>query len=310
MRLVAWIIRTLLILACCVWRLEAAPTPLEPVQAELVAEASSIQPGGTLRVGLRLITAPGWHTYWLNPGDAGLPTTLQWNLPDGFRAGSIQWPVPQRIEVPPVVSFGYEGDVLLISEVSSPLALESGTPVRLSARAQWLACKEVCLKGEADVALELPVAAKSTLDPRWLAAFPEARAKLPVPFTYFWSMVEATVEPQVIVLRATTMARVLLNLSNATVFFFPVEAGVIDHAAAQRAERIPGANGLVLTMARSNASAPPPGRLRGVLTLHRMAWQVDIPLRRTDGRSDDATLDRWGGGDGVQRVGGGRESDR
>src|SRR5580700_6467224 len=68
----------------------------DPVKAELVPEAQSIAPGQRLWVDLHLTMAPGWHTYWRNPGDSGLPTEIAWQLPAGFTAGAIAWPVPER----------------------------------------------------------------------------------------------------------------------------------------------------------------------------------------------------------------------
>src|SRR5437879_3106215 len=69
------------------------------VEAELVGERTAIEAGKPLRVGLRLKMDNAWHTYWRNPGDTGLPTTIQWELPPGFTAGDIEWPAPQRIDV-------------------------------------------------------------------------------------------------------------------------------------------------------------------------------------------------------------------
>ncbi len=75
----------------------AAPVKTEHVEAELVADRAALVPGGELTVALRLAIAPGWHTYWRNPGDSGLPTTIAWQLPAGITAGPIEWPAPQSV---------------------------------------------------------------------------------------------------------------------------------------------------------------------------------------------------------------------
>src|SRR6202521_1913436 len=80
-------------------RAASPAVPSEPVAARLVPEAGSVAPGGTLWVDLHLDIAPGWHTYWRNPGDSGLPTEIAWNLPAGFSAGDIVWPVPEHFIV-------------------------------------------------------------------------------------------------------------------------------------------------------------------------------------------------------------------
>jgi hypothetical protein len=83
------------------------------VEVELIAEHTAAVPGKPLWIGLSMKHDPGWHTYWKNPGDAGLPTTLSFTLPGGYRAGAIEWPYPQRIQVKQLASYGYEGTVLL-----------------------------------------------------------------------------------------------------------------------------------------------------------------------------------------------------
>src|SRR5262245_54244220 len=75
------------------------------VRVELISESAGIQPGGHVWVGLRQQITPGWHTYWINPGDSGEPTEIDWTLPAGFQASDIAWPHPERIPVGPVMSF-------------------------------------------------------------------------------------------------------------------------------------------------------------------------------------------------------------
>ena len=88
-----------------------APAPAgaaEPkVRVELLSEVASIAPGETFWVALRQEIAPGWHTYWMNPGDSGEPPRIEWALPTGFTAGEFVWPPPERIAVGPAMSYGY-----------------------------------------------------------------------------------------------------------------------------------------------------------------------------------------------------------
>src|SRR3989440_1234575 len=90
------------------------------VEAELVAERASVQPGKPALVGLKLRMEPQWHTYWKNPGDSGLPTRLQWTLPPGWKAGEIQWPYPKPLPVGPLMNYGYEDEVVLLAELTPP----------------------------------------------------------------------------------------------------------------------------------------------------------------------------------------------
>ncbi len=127
------------------------------VRAELIADVSSIEPGKPFTVGLLLETAEDWHVYWENTGDAGMPTQIDWALPEGFTTEPIEWPLPRRfIEPGDLHAFGYEGRVLLMVRMTPPAEL-SGTEVTLSAKASWLVCKELCVPGSANVHLTLPV---------------------------------------------------------------------------------------------------------------------------------------------------------
>ena len=84
------------------------------VRAELIAHApQGVSPGQPVWFGLRLEHIPHWHTYWKNPGDSGLPTTLIWTLPAGVSAGDIDWPAPGYLPIGPLMNFGYEGTVVL-----------------------------------------------------------------------------------------------------------------------------------------------------------------------------------------------------
>ncbi|MEO5699647.1 MAG: protein-disulfide reductase DsbD domain-containing protein, partial [Casimicrobiaceae bacterium] len=158
----------------------------EHVEAELVTGRTAILPGETLTVALRLKLASGWHTYWRNPGDSGLPTTLAWQLPEGAVAGPIQWPVPKTLPVGPMVNYGYEGEVLHLVDVQMPSSL-GASPVTLAARADWLVCKETCIPEGADLSLTLPVAvnptATATTSAPWAERIAATRAALPQPMT-------------------------------------------------------------------------------------------------------------------------------
>jgi len=163
--------------------LQAAPVSTPHVEAELVAEKTALVPGEPLTVALRLKLAPGWHTYWQNPGDSGLPTTLTWKAPAGFLAGPIQWPAPQALPVGPLVNYGYEGEVLHLVDVVPAKSLTAGSTLALSARADWLVCKETCIPEGVDLALSLPVAPTAGADSPWGGAIAAARAALPRPLS-------------------------------------------------------------------------------------------------------------------------------
>ena len=140
----------------------AAPPPPQErnqVKATLLADVAAVKPGATFNVGVLLEIAPGWHVYWTNPGDSGLPTQVKFQFPEGFKVGDLRYPTPSRFSTPDgAASFGYSGTVLLTALVEAPDELmKEQKELRLGASATWLVCKEVCLPGTAKPELTLPI---------------------------------------------------------------------------------------------------------------------------------------------------------
>ena len=115
----------------------ARPQRVDAVEVELIADRAAVVAGQPLQLGLRIRHDPHWHTYWRNPGDSGLPTQLE-----GFSAGEIRWPAPQRLPVGPLMNFGYEGEVVLPVPLTVPAQL-GRRELRFAGHAQWLGCKDV-----------------------------------------------------------------------------------------------------------------------------------------------------------------------
>ena len=140
-------------------------TPKEhPVTAELITEHASIQPGGTMRIGVHFELEEGWHIYSKEPGDAGLPTKVAWKGPPAVSFGPLVYPLHQQfIDPGNIKTNGYSGSVVLSSSMTfNPLRQTDGGPYEnlpLRAKAQWLACKEICIPGSAELDLSLPVSA-------------------------------------------------------------------------------------------------------------------------------------------------------
>lgn len=133
------------------------PVQSDHIEVELVAAATSVEPGTPLKVGLRMLPDPGWHTYWKNPGDSGLPTTLDWTLPEGAQASDIAWPYPEAMPMGHLINYGYEDEHLLPVTIDVPARLTVGDEFRIEVRAEWLVCEEICIPGDADLSLTLPV---------------------------------------------------------------------------------------------------------------------------------------------------------
>jgi thiol:disulfide interchange protein DsbD len=133
------------------------------VDVSLVSDVDRITPGQPFRIGLLFGLGPGWHIYWINPGDAGAAPTLDVTLPQGGSAGAIHWPIPKLMIDGSVTSYGYTrktAPVLLPLTVTPPKALLLASSYTVKVAASWLVCKDICVPGSANFRLSLPVAAK------------------------------------------------------------------------------------------------------------------------------------------------------
>ncbi|HTY88143.1 MAG TPA: protein-disulfide reductase DsbD domain-containing protein [Candidatus Acidoferrum sp.] len=131
-------------------------------QVRLILSAAAAKPGDTVWMGLDMKMDPGWHTYWKNPGAAGMATKIEWQLPPGVTAGDIQWPLPEKLPPLDVTTYGYNDEVVLLVPLKLAADLQPG-PLELKAKVSWLECKEACLPGKSDVEATLPVGTETRL---------------------------------------------------------------------------------------------------------------------------------------------------
>jgi thiol:disulfide interchange protein/DsbC/DsbD-like thiol-disulfide interchange protein len=145
----------------------------------LVADVASVQPGRNFVVGVIMKMDKGWHTYWKNSGEAGLPTTIDWELPEGLLADEIRWPLPEKhIEEGDVLTYGYSDETILLVPITVSRNLLTTSPVTLRATVNWLECERICVPGKSTVELKIPLsnasphAANSALFARYLQQVP------------------------------------------------------------------------------------------------------------------------------------------
>lgn len=154
------------------------------VKATLVSDVSSVKPGDTFSVGVLFELKPGWHIYWKNPGDSGLPTTLNLDLPKGFEEGSLKWPVPEKFISNNVnLNYGYKDSILLWREIKAPDDVSRIFPLEIKGKTSWVSCREICIPGETDVKLNLNfvysfTANSSSLFEKWRQKLPLKNDKL------------------------------------------------------------------------------------------------------------------------------------
>jgi DsbC/DsbD-like thiol-disulfide interchange protein len=243
--------------------------------ASLICSESCVAPGTIVDLAIRLNPAPGWHTYWRNPGDSGGPTTFALKLPVGWTQLAPTWPLPNRLDLSGVVSYGYKSTVLLVIPVQIPKNF-SATSVSIAGRVKWLTCTdEVCKPADQNVSLRLEVGPAHSSPQRTLienalnlAAKTDSNAQS-----------TAFLGKQGIELRVKNWR----PSSNPTdYYFFPESTGVLDHSGPERFS-LDGST-LVAQLPKSPYSSAPPKKVVGILTSRngktREAIVIDVSVQR------------------------------
>jgi len=114
--------------------------PDKPVETSLQVFVYEDQP----IFALSYKNAPHWHTYWINPGDAGLPTLIE---AKNFKIEEMPWPVPTRyIEKGDILAYGYDGEYTRFFTAEN-----IPSDGKLSLHSNWLVCKNICIPGKVDI---------------------------------------------------------------------------------------------------------------------------------------------------------------
>ncbi len=256
------------IVACIVALLAGTATAQTPPRdpsphsdAVLVAATTTIARGATSTVAVRLTLDPRWHTYWTNPGDAGLPLKVKWTVPDGVVIGALQFPTPRLTPQPPLMSYGYEDELFVLADVTVP-ASYSGGALTITGKADWLACAEVCLPATGALSLTIPITDTPPGATQWATAIAQTRAMVPVPLTGYavnaWSDSARYI---VALIRERTSTATPFVLP----YFFADSADVLDHAAAQLVSQVPDT--LVFALPRPSTDTGTVARLSGIIAV-------------------------------------------
>jgi len=219
------------------------------ITPELVAEGPA-PAGGEVELAIHMRPAPGWHGYWLNPGDAGLPMEVKWQLPDGFSAGPLRYPVPTRLEVADLMNYVYEQDYAVLVRLKVPSSARGTIPIRADAR--WLACTDkICVPEQGELALDLPAGTGTPNRARfdaWRQALPQ-----PLATPAFFAI-------------AGDKLRVAIPLPASVAvrepYLFPATDGPVDYEARQQFRR--SGDTLIAELQRKGAA---PQRFTGVIAL-------------------------------------------
>ena len=227
------------------------------ISIQLVADQESVAPGSTFTLGVKFMPDPGWHLYWKNPGDSGLPPRFEWHTPTGVTIKPNLWPYPERITIGPLVNYGY-GEVLLpFPATLSASALAHGA-LPFEVHVKWLVCKDECLPGEATLTLSIPISERAGEPSRYTGIFSDTYAAVPAPLSRVSIAVEEQ-QDQLVVALIPLEPRFFPQ----SMTFFPEDPRIIVNAATQTIKREGAA--LTIALKRDPNRRGPVERIRGVI---------------------------------------------
>jgi DsbC/DsbD-like thiol-disulfide interchange protein len=248
---------------------QAGSRKSQSIQVQLISEIRTIQPNEKFNVGVYFQLPPHSHIYWRNPGNSGLPTRIKWDLPPGFTAGPLQWPYPRRLEAPEDVTYGYENEVLLITEITCPENLKPGETVPIAASVEWLLCAGSCIPGHADLILNMKVEKSIPKgQDAWIELFTAAKTRLPREMAD-WK-IKASVHKGYIRLKLFPRFKAPAELTQFMVF--PEQGGLIDDNAKQKIIKI--GSGYLIELQLSKYLQELPSVFKGVL-VSQQSWYPD-----------------------------------
>ena len=227
------------------------------VHVQLVVPESSLTPGKPARAALYFKINDGWHIYWKNPGDAGLPPNIKWTLPAGVTAGPLQFPAPKRLPLPPLMDFGYENEALFPFKLDVAPSVQPGQAV-LHAKVDWLVCQSSCIPGKAELEVVRPISAGSASavqpDDDLYKRLDRRIQKLPVGAKPVFQPTKTGFRLSVSTGKKESQAQ-----------FFPADQNILDNPAPQKLEPTP--TGLILDLKKDSTLTAAPAQLNGVLEL-------------------------------------------
>lgn len=187
----------------------------------LIADKNEVSGGDTVRISVEYFMAPGWHIYWLNPGDSGTPPRIQWKLPEGFSITDTEWPAPKKIPTGPLTNYGYEDHASLLQNLTIPDHIGS-EPFTLEAEVSLLVCHDICIPENHNVSISFNNSGGGAGE-----AIVEAERKLPL--NKDWQTIFFEQDGNTIFQITTDDVSGLVDASQVNVF--PEDWGAVDNTA-------------------------------------------------------------------------------
>jgi thiol:disulfide interchange protein DsbD len=233
-------------------------------------------PPSIMTVGLHIELAPGWHLYWINPGDAGLAPEIIWELPPGYQAGPLRFPNPEKIVHGDIVAYGFKNEVIILCEISASGPLTSIETPTIACRLDWMACRESCTTGRVTAKLLPAVQTQADLK-RSREILSRFAARFPKPL----ETARITIK-QAELFKAGNGWQVEILLSGedapriSDFYPYPLENFVVAHS------RITVSGEKVVIPLEPSGSSATLSRIAGLLILGVDAYEVSIPVNPID----------------------------
>ncbi len=264
-------------------------------ELELIADTAEVAPGQSFNLAVKFKMEPEWHIYAKNPGASGLPPEFEWQLPDGLELGEIEWPAPHRYPLEGLMSYGYGDVATFIFPVQAPADWEPGSEMVIGLEVDYLICKDICLPGDASLALRLAVASepgeKANAD-----IFERARAAQPLsehPFEIY--PVDLDEETLTIKIEGAELPEAL--------YFYADELDLVDPNAEQEFKVSQDGRSATFALSLDHGFAGADlMEITGVLQSPEHSWRISIPLAEegsatvdaSEAAADEAALDSPG----------------
>lgn len=194
------------------------------VEVKILPQHTAVSPGATFELGMLFRLKPDWYIYWINPGDAGLPTLIDWQLPSGFELVETKYPAPEPFKFSIFMNYGYKKEVFIISVIKAP-AIIAEKNIKFAAQFSWLQCKDECIKDSSYAEIMLPVSSKYEVNEQWREKSKQYKNKFPVEINNkaISSEVNGNVQTIEIVFQNE------IDSISEEIYYFPLDEGIYNH---------------------------------------------------------------------------------
>lgn len=146
----AWLLAAIIFTATSVI---ASELPIKQIQ--IINRTQDIKSGDSFKLAIKIVLNPGWHLYGINPGQVGLPLTVNWNLPPKITLNKMDWPKAQIFNYEGIKANGYKNSVTIDCYFNTQTDLAQNIIAPMAVQVTWLACKDQCVPGHAELSTQI-----------------------------------------------------------------------------------------------------------------------------------------------------------